>query len=104
VATNLPLCLHGLIANGACWTPLARALEKDYDVIMPDARGHGNSDAPDHGYGYDELVSALDVPSLLVIGDNGSVVSSKVAAELAGFNHRLKVVQITGAGHGVPFF
>jgi len=28
--------LHGLMLNGACWTHLARALEKDYDVIMPD--------------------------------------------------------------------
>ena len=27
--------LHGLMLNGACWTPLARALEKDCDVIMP---------------------------------------------------------------------
>lgn len=29
--------LHGLMTNGACWTPVARILEEDYDVIMPDA-------------------------------------------------------------------
>ena len=29
--------LHGLMTNGACWTPLARELEKDDDVIMLDA-------------------------------------------------------------------
>ena len=31
--------LHGLMTNGACWTPLARTLEKDYDVVsqMPGA-------------------------------------------------------------------
>src|SRR6478672_6710571 len=55
--------LHGLMTNGACWTPLARALEKDYDVIMPDARGHGKSGVPDHGYRYDDL--AADVESLI---------------------------------------
>jgi pimeloyl-ACP methyl ester carboxylesterase len=46
--------LHGLTANGACWTPLARALENDYDVVMPDARGHGRSGKPADGYRYDD--------------------------------------------------
>ncbi len=217
--------LHGLMMNGACWTPLARALEKEYDVIMPDARGHGNSSVPDHGYCYDDLaadvaglidalelddpvllghsmggmtaavvasknpellrglvladptfltlqrqrevhesdvadqhrlilkrpredflaeirarhsrrslelmeviaqarlqtsirafeiltppnpdyvqlINTLDVPSLLVVGDVGSVVSPEVAAELARLNQHLEVTLITGAGHGVPY-
>jgi N-formylmaleamate deformylase len=55
--------LHGLMLNGACWTPLAMALAKDYDVIMPDARGHGYSSAPAHGYCYDNL--ATDVVGLI---------------------------------------
>lgn len=55
--------LHGLMLSGACWTPLARALEKDYDLIMPDARGHGNSAIPEHGYRYDDL--AADVVGLI---------------------------------------
>lgn len=217
--------LHGLMTNGACWTPLARALEEDYDVVMPDARGHGNSSAPDHGYRYDDLaadvvslidalglatpvllghsmggmtaalvasgnpkllrglvladptfltpqrqhevhqsdvaeqhsrilnlpkedflaeirvrhsrrshelieliaqarlqtsirafeiltppnpdyvqlINTLDVPSLLIVGDAGSVVSPEVAAELARLNQRLEVVQIEQAGHGVLY-
>jgi N-formylmaleamate deformylase len=41
---------HGATDNGWCWTRLTRALEADYDVIMPDARGHGLSDAPETGY------------------------------------------------------
>lgn len=219
------ILLHGLMVSGACWTPLARALEEDYDVIMPDARGHGNSSAPDHGYRYDDLaadvmsfidalgianpvllghsmggmtaavvasrnpkrlrgliladptfltpqhqlevhesdvadqhrrilnqpredllaemqvrhshrspevielfaqarfqtsirvfevltppnpdyvqlINTLDVPSLLVIGDVGSVVSPEMAAELVKHNHRLGVVQIAEAGHAVPY-
>jgi N-formylmaleamate deformylase len=217
--------LHGLMLNGACWTPLARALEKDYDVVMPDARGHGNSGAPDHGYRYDnlaadvmslidtlglanpvvlghsmggmtaavvasrnpkrlrglvladptfltpqrqrevhesdvadqhrrilnlsrkdllaemegrhnhrsrevielfaqarfqtsirafevltppnpdymQLINTLNVPSLLVVGDVGSIVTLEMATELAGFNQRLEVVQIEEAGHAVPY-
>ncbi len=217
--------LHGLITSGACWTPLARALESDYDVIMPDARGHGNTSAPDQGYCYDtlamdviglidalglsspvvlghsmggmtaavvasrnpqrlrgvvladptfltperqlevyksgvadqhrrilsqprlnflaemqsryshrsieiielfaqarfqtslhafeilkppnpdyrQLINTLNIPSLLVIGDGGSVVSPELATELAGLNRHLKVVQIEEAGHGIPY-
>jgi N-formylmaleamate deformylase len=217
--------LHGLMLNGACWTLLAQALEKDYDVIMPDARGHGNSSAPEHGYLYDylaadvmslidslelvapvllghsmggmtaalvasqnpkrlrglvladptfltpqrqrevyegdvvdqhrrvlnkpkqdllvemqtrrshrspevierfvqarfqtsirafevlrppnpdyiQLIKSLDVPSLLVVGDVGSVISPEMAAELVKLNKCLEVVQIKEAGHGVPY-
>ncbi|TMF04127.1 MAG: alpha/beta fold hydrolase, partial [Chloroflexi bacterium] len=36
---------HGATDSGLCWTRLARELESDYDVIMPDARGHGLSEA-----------------------------------------------------------
>ena len=219
------ILLHGLMLNGACWIPLARALEEDYDVVMPDARGHGNSGTPDHGYCYDDLaadvvnlidalglltpvllghsmggmtaavvasrnpkrlrglvladptfltlqrqhevhesdvadqhrrilnrpredllaeirvrhsrrsrevielfaqarfqtsihafevltppnpdyvqlINTLDVPSLLIVGDVGSVVSPEVAAELAWLNQHLEVVQIAEAGHGVPY-
>jgi len=35
--------LHGFSDNGMCWMPVARDLEGKYDVIMPDARGHGLS-------------------------------------------------------------
>ena len=55
--------LHGLTANGACWTPLARALQDRFDVVMPDARGHGNSSAPLHGYRYED--HAMDVAALV---------------------------------------
>jgi len=217
--------LHGLMLNGACWTPLARTLEKEYDVVMPDARGHGNSSSPVHGYSYHDLaadvvslidalglatpillghsmggmtaalvaslnprrlrglvlvdptfltpqrqrevhesniadqhrrilklpmqdflaemkgrhsrrsrevielfaqarfqtsihafevltppnpdymqlISTLNIPSLLVVGEVGSVVTLEMATELAGINQRLEVVQIKGAGHAVPY-
>lgn len=217
--------LHGLMSNGACWTPLARSLEEDYDVIMPDARGHGNSSVPNHGYSYYnlandvlslidvldlqspvllghsmggmtaaliasrnpkrlrglvladptfltpqrqrevyesdvlekhrqilkrsredvfaemqirqshrshelielllqarfqtsmhafeiltppnpdymELINTLNMPSLLVIGSDGAVISPEVARELARLNQCLEILQITEAGHGIPY-
>ncbi|MCX6028538.1 MAG: alpha/beta hydrolase [Chloroflexi bacterium] len=42
---------HGFSDDGLCWTPVAEALEADYDVVMVDARGHGRSAAPEQGYG-----------------------------------------------------
>jgi len=40
---------HGFSDNGLCWTPVAQALEAQYDVVMYDARGHGLSDLPEAG-------------------------------------------------------
>ncbi len=39
-----PLVLvHGFSDNGLLWLPTARQLESEYDVILPDMRGHGLS-------------------------------------------------------------
>lgn len=55
-----PLVLaHGFSDDGLCWMPVAEQLQSDYDVIMVDARGHGRSDAPEHGYGPVEMAADL---------------------------------------------
>jgi pimeloyl-ACP methyl ester carboxylesterase len=55
-----PLVLaHGFSEDGLVWTALAEVLEDAYDVIMPDARGHGQSDAAETGLGTAELASDL---------------------------------------------
>jgi N-formylmaleamate deformylase len=66
---------HGFSDSGLCWTPVARELEADYDVIMIDARGHGLSEAPTSGYspknmGADlaGLIQALGLDKPAVIG------------------------------------
>ena len=41
----LVLC-HGGSDSGLCWSPVARALEDEYDIIMIDARNHGLSESP----------------------------------------------------------
>lgn len=38
----LVLC-HGLTDNGLCWTRTAETLQSEYDIIMLDARNHGES-------------------------------------------------------------
>ncbi len=50
---------HGFSDNGLCWIRTAQALQNDYDLIMPDARGHGLSDAPEDGY--DDETRAADL-------------------------------------------
>jgi pimeloyl-ACP methyl ester carboxylesterase len=67
--------LHELTGSGACWIPLARALEDDYDVVMPDARGHGRSSVPLHGFLYRDhasdvtgLIEALGLAAPVLLG------------------------------------
>ena len=81
------IMLHGLAANGACWNVLAHALEEEYDVIMPDARGHGRSSVPEHGYRYEDLandvvglIEALRLPSPILIGHSMGGMTAAVVA------------------------
>ena len=54
---------HGFSDDGLCWTPVARALEAEFDVVMPDARFHGLSGAPEQdghdGVMADDLAGAI---------------------------------------------
>ncbi|HOE03281.1 MAG TPA: alpha/beta hydrolase [Anaerolineaceae bacterium] len=34
---------HGAGDDGLCWTHVVKEMERDYDVLLPDARGHGKS-------------------------------------------------------------
>ena len=85
---KLPLILlHGLMTNGLCWTELARVLEKEYDVIMPDARGHGNSSIPDFGYRYEDhandivgLINALRISPPILLGHSMGGMTAAVVA------------------------
>jgi N-formylmaleamate deformylase len=81
------ILLHGLTANGACWTALAHTLEGEYDVIMPDARGHGTSSVTDYGYRYEDhandvvgLIKALRLSPPILLGHSMGGMTAAVVA------------------------
>ena len=82
--------LHGLTGSGACWTPLARALDADYEVVMPDARGHGGSSTPLSGYRSEDhagdvvgLMHELGLSAPFLLGHSmGGMTAAVVASQL----------------------
>ncbi len=88
--------LHGLTGSGACLTPLGRMLRDDFDVILPDARGHGRSSSTGSGYSYPQLAAdaiglvkelGLNAPILLghsMGGMTAAVMASLPEPRLAG--------------------
>jgi N-formylmaleamate deformylase len=81
------ILLHGLMTNGLCWAGLAQAMEPEYDVIMPDARGHGQSSVPDFGYRYEDhandiigLIKALQLPPCFLLGHSMGGMTAAVVA------------------------
>ncbi len=71
-----PLVLaHGMADSGLCWSRLARALEDEYDIIMPDARSHGRSERSPGDYPSEVLaddlagvIEGLNLDQPIVIG------------------------------------
>ncbi len=98
--------LHGLMGSGAGWTPLARALEGDFDVVMPDARGHGGSSGPERGYRYDDhasdvagLVRGLQLARPVLVGHSmGGMTAAVVASRGAGLVRAVVLVDPTFLG------
>jgi len=57
------LLLHGGLANANYWGHQVRALQRRYQVIVMESRGHGRSSRNQEPYGYDLMAS--DVVALL---------------------------------------
>ena len=77
--------VHGFSDNGLCWAPIARDLEADYDVIMPDMRGHGLSERVQPGEQVDMtadvagLIRALGLTSPVVAGHSmGAMITYQI--------------------------
>ena len=80
------LLLHGAMNNGLCWTRVARALEKDFDIVMPDVRGHGKSVSTRVDYSLSdvvediaELINHLKIAPVIVMGHS---MGAQMATEL----------------------
>ena len=82
--------LHGFTNNGLTWTPLARDLQADHDLVALDAAGHGQSDgpgpdpAPDQAR--DDVIAAL---ALLELGHPALIGHSMGAGTAAAVAARL---------------
>ena len=83
------LLVHGLASNARTWDGLARQLHAaGHRVVAFDQRGHGRSDKPPQGYGFDQvtadlsaLVKALSLSRPVVVGQSwGGNVALEFAA------------------------
>ncbi|MGC8781840.1 MAG: alpha/beta fold hydrolase [Anaerolineae bacterium] len=80
--------LHGITDSGLCWPRVVAALGAEYDMILPDARGHGESDKPATGYAAQDhaadvagLIRGLGLERPVLIGHSmGAGVAATVAA------------------------
>ena len=87
-AHPIMVLLHGFSDDGLCWSPIADHLQHAWDLIMVDARGHGKSDGPVAGYGYDQhaadvagLITALKLEKPTVTGHSmGAITALTLAA------------------------
>lgn len=86
--TKTPLLLlHGFQMDGVTWMRVAKALEAEYDLIMPDARGHGHTGQAAQGASTLTMVEdaaafirALNLAPVLVMGHSmGADVAGRLA-------------------------
>ena len=84
------LLLHGFTDNGLCWTRVAKQLEKNFDIIMPDSRGHGKSFTDQIDYSLEsaandivELIRHLKLNKPIIMGHS---MGGQMATSIAG-NH-----------------
>jgi pimeloyl-ACP methyl ester carboxylesterase len=92
--------LHGFGDTGDMWTPLAVALAKDHQVIVPDLRGLGLSSRPATGYEKKNqagdiraVLEALGVDQAVIIGhDIGTMVAYAYAARYRDKTNKLVVM------------
>lgn len=85
------LLIHGLRDHARSWDMLAADLAHDYRVIVPDLRGHGDSDwAGTEGYSLAayvadmaDVVEALDLAEFALIGHSlGGAIALRLAAAM----------------------
>ncbi len=93
--------LHGVQADSSMWLRSAQALEHAYDILMPDARGHGLSarlSAPINSQTLvDDLCALLDALAIELPYVAGHSMGADIAARLAARRPLRAVVLIDPA-------
>jgi N-formylmaleamate deformylase len=85
------ILLHGFSDSGLCWLRTARALEAEYELILPDLRGHGLSprlrpgEVPDHAADMAAFIKALGLQGAVLGGHSmGASTSAALEARFPG--------------------
>jgi len=105
------ILLHGFPQTHRAWAPVAPALAAQFDVIVPDLRGYGASDAPpddaSHGVYAKRsmardivaLMDALGLPRAHLLGhDRGARVAYRLALDHPGRVDRLGIIEVLPTG------
>ena len=114
-ASGSPLILlHGTGSRGVSWWPVIDALAAHFRLIVPDLRGHGDSDKPASGYQFTDyaadlaaLIDELELARPLILGHSlGGIVTlawaifhPDRAARIA-----LEDVPLRGGSRAAPLF
>jgi haloacetate dehalogenase len=105
------ILLHGYPQNHLCWARVAPTLAEQFDVILPDLRGYGASDAPrsaaDHST-YSKRMMAQDIIGLMdalgiahaaILGhDRGARVTYRLALDHPTRVSRIGIIEIVPTG------
>ncbi len=105
------ILLHGYPQNHHCWEKVAPTFARHFDVIVPDLRGYGDSDAPPDDIShrtYSKRQMAADIVALMdalgidrahVLGhDRGGRVAYRLALDHPDRLLRLGIIEIVPTG------
>ncbi len=104
------LMLHGFMESSASWLRLGRALAGRFDVIMPDARMHGQSDGLPNSFSPEiltddaiSLVEALNLEQPIVLGhSNGAVTAYLMTVQQPDLVRALVMEDPPAGGRPIP--
>ena len=105
------LLLHGYPQNHHCWAGVAADFAEHFDVIIPDLRGYGDSDAPQDDLEHTTyskrrmaqdivaLMDALKLPAAHILGhDRGGRVAYRFAIDHPDRLLKLGIIEIVPTG------
>ena len=96
--------IHGYTDNARDWVPLIPYLSKNYKLILPDIRGHGQSSKPeccylqlDFAYDIKLLLDSLKVSKADIVGHSlGSIIAQTFAEFWPERTQRVVLIASTG--------
>lgn len=105
------ILLHGYPQNHLCWSRVAPILAEQFDVILPDLRGYGASDAPPADESHSTyakremakdivgLMDALGLEHAAILGhDRGARVTYRLALDHPARVTRIGIIEIVPTG------